>query len=80
MNCAKQEDHAYLQDKENAVSLMNSKLRGLQNKMEEDTECATYKVFSEKEKLESIGKMTREIDRSGYAFKTNRKRFRLTKL
>jgi hypothetical protein len=38
-----------------------------------------YKVFNEGERLYEIGKMTREIDRSGYAIKTNRRKFPLTK-
>lgn len=44
-----------------------------------DLKYDTYKLFSENERLQAIGQMTREIEGTGYVFKTNKKRYPLNK-
>ena len=45
--------------------------------VEGDTNHYSYKMFSDDEKLQSIAKMTREIEGSGYTFRANNKKYAL---
>ena len=75
----KSNNASYLKNKENSVSLLNSDLLRMREVVEEDINYDSYKVFSEGEKLQAIGSMAKEIDGSGYAVKTNKKKYRLDK-
>ena len=56
---------------------MNSDLSQLQNIIEKGVYCDNYKLFNENERLQAIGSIAKEIENTGYAFKTNNKRYPL---
>lgn len=51
----------------------------MKNIIESDIEYDTYKMFTEEEKIKAIGEMNQEIENTGYAFKTNKRKYSLNK-
>ena len=76
----KSQDREYMKVREAETTRIKSLLTNLREKIHGDQDHLSYQVFKESEKLGDIGKMTREIDGSGFAIRTNRKKFRLTNL
>ena len=59
--------------------MMNGKLNRMKRLIEDDPDSVNYKMFTEEDKLQSIGSMARHIDNTGYALKSNHKKFSLTR-
>lgn len=56
---------------------MTHKLDEMKTLIETDIDYDTYKMFTEEEKLKAIGQMNKEIESTGYAFKTNKRKYSL---
>ncbi|CDW84561.1 UNKNOWN [Stylonychia lemnae] len=74
---------SFIRDKENDIGLINMRLDQISSKIndnlqEQDLYDSRFnKVFSEEERLEAIGQMRKDIDDTGYAFKSNKRKFPL---
>ena len=77
----KENNKTYLKDKENFVGELNSKYKALESKVDDEIKMndlhESQKVLSNNERLIAIGRMRREIENTGYAFRSHKKKFAL---